>query len=308
MKRKSLLKPWVTESLANRIKIKDKLARLSNKGRINKEIYTRFRNLLTTQLRNAKANHFHSEFTKNDGNIKKTWEIINSSIKKTFRNKTIQLKENENNIRSDLVPNKFIDYFSNIASNLVSEVTPADRDALSYLKDRNLNSFFMVPIVSEEIVTGISSLKSSGSIFSISAAVLEDTKYIISKILSDIFNMCVTQGYFPDELKLGRITPIFKKGSRTVINNYRPVCNLSPFSKIFEKIVHNRMLDFIKRNNIFSSSQYGFRKDMGTETALIDFTDFIYQGLLKRHNVGSIFMDLSKAFDVMDLEANLLNF
>ena len=158
----------------------------------------------------------------------------------------------------------------------------------------------MVPIVSEEIVTGISSLKSSGSIFSISAAVLEDIKYIISKILSDIFNMCVTQGYFPDELKLGRITPIYKKGSRTVINNYRPVCNLSPFSKIFEKIVHNRMLDFIKRNNIFSSSQYGFRKDMGTETALIDFTDFIYQGLLKRHNVGSIFMDLSKAFDVMD--------
>ena len=60
------------------------------------------------------------------------------------------------------------------------------------------------------------------------------------------------------------------------------------------------MLDFIKRNNIFSFSQYGFRKDMGTETALIDFTDFVYQVVLKRHNVGSIFMDLSKAFHVMD--------
>ena len=60
------------------------------------------------------------------------------------------------------------------------------------------------------------------------------------------------------------------------------------------------MLDFIHKNNIFSGTQFGFRKEMGTETALVDFTDFIQQRLLKRHNVGSIFMDLSKAFDVMD--------
>ena len=60
------------------------------------------------------------------------------------------------------------------------------------------------------------------------------------------------------------------------------------------------MLEFINKNNIFSATQYGFRKEMGTETALVDFTDFIHQRLLKRHNVGSIFMDLSKAFDVMN--------
>ena len=300
MKQKSLLKPWVTVSLANRIKIRDKLARLANKGRINREHYTRFRNTLTAQLRNAKANYFNSEFTKYDGNIKKTWEIINSNIKKTYRNKTISLKDNDNLIKLDDVPNKFIDYFSNIASNLVSEIAPEERDASFYLKNRNLNSFFMIPIVSKEIENTINSLKSSSSIFSYSAAVLEETKSTFSNILSNIFNLCVAQGYFPEELKIGRITPIFKKGSKTLINNYRPVCNLSHFSKIFEKVIHNRMLDFINKNNILSSTQYGFRKGMGTETALIDFTDFIHQKLLKRHNVGSIFMDLSKAFDVMD--------
>ena len=260
MKIKSLLKPWVTETLANRIKIKDKLARLYNKGRLNKEIYTGFRNILNTQLRKAKANYFHSEFTKYEGNTKKTWEIINRNIKKSFRDKTINLKENENTIQLDAVPHKFIDYFSNIASQLVSEIAPSDRNAASYLKDRNINSFCMVPIVSKEVEIAISSLKSSGSIFSISAAVLEDTKHIISGILSNIFNLCVVQGYFPEELKLGRITPIHKKGSKTVINNYRPVCNLSPFSKIFERIVYNRMLEFINKNNVFSTTQYGFRR------------------------------------------------
>ena len=268
MKIKSLLKTWVTETLANRIKIKDKLAKLYNKGRLSKEIYTGFRNILNTQLRKAKANYFHSEFTKYQGNTKKTWEIINSNIKKSFRDKTINLKEDENTIQLDAVPNKFIDYFSNIASQLVSEIAPSDRNAESYLKDRNFNSFFMVPIVNKEVEIAISSLKSSGSIFSISAAVLEDTKHIISGILSNIFNLCVVQGYFPEELKLGRITPIHKKGSKTVINNYRPVCNLSPFSKIFERIVYNRMLEFINKNNVFSTTQYGFRKKNGSRDSI----------------------------------------
>ena len=300
IKTKSLLKPWVTDSLAKRIKIRDKLARKSNKGRIDKEIYTRFRNTLTTQLRTAKANYYHSEFSKHDGNIKKTWEIINCSIRRKIKDKTISLKENDKLIQSDTVPNKFIEYFSNIASNLVSEIPPSDRNVTSYLKQRSLNSFFMIPIVFKEIENAISSLKSSGSFFSISTSVLEETKEVLSTILANIFNLCVSEGYFPEELKIGRITPIHKKGSKTLINNYRPVCNLSPFSKIFERVIHNRMLEFINKNNIFSNTQYGFRKEMGTETALIDFTDFIHQGLLKRHNVGTIFMDLSKAFDVMD--------
>ena len=60
------------------------------------------------------------------------------------------------------------------------------------------------------------------------------------------------------------------------------------------------MLDFIGKNNIFSDSQYGFRKKKSAETALLDFTNYTYGGLTAKQNVGSIFMDLSKAFDVID--------
>ena len=60
----------------------------------------------------------------------------------------------------------------------------------------------MIPIVSKEVEDAISSLKSSGSIFSISASVLEEVKHVLSDILSNIFNLCVEQGYFPEELKL----------------------------------------------------------------------------------------------------------
>ena len=60
------------------------------------------------------------------------------------------------------------------------------------------------------------------------------------------------------------------------------------------------MIEFINKYNIFAETQYGFRKNKSTETALLDFTNYIYEGLTKKHNVGSVFMDLSKAFDVID--------
>ena len=59
------------------------------------------------------------------------------------------------------------------------------------------------------------------------------------------------------------------------------------------------MINYINKNGIISSSQYGFQANKSTESALIDLTDFIHQGLTKRFNVGAVFMDLSKAFDVM---------
>ncbi len=122
----------------------------------------------------------------------------------------------------------------------------------------------------------------------------------ISPILSKIINKCIQQGYFPHELKSGCITPIHKNGDKTSIKNYRPVCSLSSLSKIIEKVVYNRMMKFIDKNQILSSKQFGFRKKMGTETALANYIDYLVSGLKDRKYTVSIFMDLSKAFDVLN--------
>ena len=152
----------------------------------------------------------------------------------------------------------------------------------------------------QEIIDAINGLKSCNGINQISTTVLKEIDVELSHPLLHIYNLCIKEGYFPTELKLGCITPIFKKGDKYCISNYRPVCSLSPFSKIFERILYNRMLEFIGRNDIFSDTQYGFRKKKSAETALLDFTNYIYEGLSAKQNVGSIFMDLSKAFDVID--------
>ena len=122
----------------------------------------------------------------------------------------------------------------------------------------------------------------------------------ISNPLATIFNLCTEQGYFPDELKTGCITPVYKKGDKSDVSNYRPVCSLSPFSKIFECIIYSRMLKFIVKYELHSNTQFGFRANLGTESALSKFIDIVHKGLHLKHNVGAVFMDLSKAFDVMN--------
>merc|ERR1712055_954224 len=144
-------------------------------------------------------------------------------------------------------------------------------------------------------------MKNNGKgLYAISTTVIKSCKHIIEPVLSHIINLCIKDGYFPEELKIGCITPIFKNGNKELINNYRPVCSLSPFSKIIEKVVYNRMISFIDKNNIFSTTQFGFRKGMSTETALINYINGFHSGLNSKHYTISILMDLSKAFDLMD--------
>ena len=303
LKAKSVLKPWVNDVLIERIKIRDKLSILFNKGKIEKSIFTSFRNRLNGQLRSAKFNYFQSEFLKFQNNGKKTWSIINDNIGNCNKSRDFCLKDNDKVISGNSVPNFFMDYFSSISKNVESGTNLHLTNIRSYLgcKNEYTYSSFMTPIVISEVETAISQLKNSNTLLSISSAVLENVKSIISPHLTNIFNMCINQGYFPVELKVGRITPVFKRGCKYLVNNYRPICNLSPFSKILERLVFNRMMEFIEKSNILSSTQYGFRKGMGTDVALINFIKFIHNNLSNELNVGAIFMDLTKAFDLMDL-------
>ena len=248
LSKKAQSKPWVNQSLVNRIKIRDKLGKLSSKGRIDRNIYTRFRNLLTSQIRASKATYFNNQFDKCKSNIRKTWKIINNTTKKQKSNRQITIYENENKVSMVDVPNKFIDYFSNIANTLVSEIPPVEVSPESYLSNTNYSSFFMSPIVSKEVETAINNLKDNGSgVYKISTLVLKDVKSTISCSLSNIFNLCIKFGHFPDELKIGCITPVYKKGDKTNVSSYRPICSLSPFSKIFERIIYDRMIKFIDK-------------------------------------------------------------
>ena len=153
----------------------------------------------------------------------------------------------------------------------------------------------------KEVSDVINDLKDNGvGVHTISNSMLKYVSNELSPILAQIIDISINQGYFPTELKKGCITPIFKNGNKTVVSNYRPVCSLSPFSKIIEKVVYNKMIKFIDKYSILTKEQYGFRKNMGTDTALVNYIDSIINNLNNNKFTVSVFMDLSKAFDVLN--------
>ena len=107
-------------------------------------------------------------------------------------------------------------------------------------------------------------------------------------------------GIFPNCLKLAIVTPIFKSDDNKKFKNYRPISVLSCFSKVLERLMYNRLINYIDKNGILSKHQYGFRKNRSTEFAIIELIDKITKGIDEGKYTLGVFLDLSKAFDTLD--------
>ena len=107
-------------------------------------------------------------------------------------------------------------------------------------------------------------------------------------------------GKVPDQLKSALVTPVYKADDRTLFSNYRPISILPIFSKLLEKVVYTRLLNYLDKLCILSSNQYGFRKKHSTYMALIDLVDNVSQAIDDKKIGLGVFVDLSKAFDTVD--------
>jgi hypothetical protein len=96
------------------------------------------------------------------------------------------------------------------------------------------------------------------------------------------------------------VKPLYKKGCDTEVGNYRPVLLIMGFSKIIEKIIKKRLVSFPNNHGIISNTQHGFCKGKSTSTTVADFIERVYKSLdMKEISIG-IFLDLSKAFDLVN--------
>ena len=105
---------------------------------------------------------------------------------------------------------------------------------------------------------------------------------------------------FPEILKLSKVNPIFKEGDRSEVSNYRPISLIPIFSKIFERIVYDRLFNHMKKHNLFYKKQYGFQKNCSTEHAILELVKQITNSFNKNNYMLGVFIDLSKAFDTVD--------
>lgn len=116
--------------------------------------------------------------------------------------------------------------------------------------------------------------------------------------LCHIFNLAISTSTFPEVWKTSKICPIFKNGSKKLIENYRPVAILSAPAKLFEKLIHKFLMPQIDAYII--PEQHGFRKGRSTETNLMVFTDYVARSLDSGYQVDCSYNDFSKAFDTVN--------
>ena len=113
-------------------------------------------------------------------------------------------------------------------------------------------------------------------------------------------NLSFITGIVPKELKLAKVVPVFKSGANNEFTNYRPISVLCTLSKIYERLVYNRLINFLLKNDALYKYQFGFRDKHSTELALILLMDKITAAFDNNEFTVAVFLDLSKAFDMVN--------
>lgn len=269
----------------------------SNKAnkKLKKEIYKLKRETYSSQISGSK------------NKSKKVWNIIRSETSSASDPIISSIKHEDIVINNPLeIANAFNSYFVNITNAYSASVN--EKEALSYVEgnisnqDKNLLSFTFHTIDLIQLNNIVSQLKPSKSdkLGDTPTFIFKDFFHVLGPSLLELINTCLINGVFPEFMKLGKITPIHKKGDKQLLSNYRPISILHTMSKILEKAMYDQLYSYFEQNNLFSDKQFGFRKKKSTIEAVQQLLDNIFKAFENKETAISMHFDLAKAFDMVN--------
>ena len=309
---KRRFKPWITDRIFEKIDRKNKAFKKYMKCKdttVREQLNTEFKvlkNEITSLTRQSKKEYYNQYFTANTKNLQKIWkgikEIINIKSK-NFTHPTCIIENNKTITNPKEIADSFNKYYTSIADDILNKRKyVGNKLHTDYLLDPLETSIAIYDCDQVEIENIISSLnprKATGP-NSIPSDILLLLKKDISYPLSIIFNLSLSTGVHPDLLKIAKTIPIYKKGSKLMTGNYRPISLLSNLNKILEKLMFSRVYKFLDNHKCFYNLQFGFRSKHSTTHALIEITENIRKALDDNEYACGIFIDLQKAFDTVN--------
>jgi hypothetical protein len=308
-------KQWITKGIINSCKRKKYLYLLTrNNNDIQlKEYYMRYSKILSKVIKTAKMFHYNNQITHSTNKIKATWNIIkNETGGNNIKQDTVNVYNTDKEYNKSVNAEVLNKYFLTIAESISCKTAGNNKQIINHIKHllSYLSQIFNFPFTSivfhntstveiEKIIHTFP-WKNSCGYDEISMKVLKISAPFISSPLCHIINLSLNSGVFPPRLKHSIITPLHKKGDKNNVTNYRPTSLLTSFSKIFEKIISNRLITHFTSNNIFTNTQFGFRKKSSTDKAAYTLINDILSALNNKRIVGGIFFDSEKAFDCVN--------
>lgn len=295
-------KPYITAAIKESIKHRHKLQKLSVKWPLTYgALFKRYRNTLTSTIRQAKENYYKTRLQEYSGNASKTWNVINELLcRNKSQNPTSFLFNNRHVSNNHDIAECFNSQFNEAAARLTESTRETEASFRDFLPAPVPFSFYLRPTTITEISNIIKNMKcSSPGHDNIHSKVVKECVDEISPFLKHIINKSFQHGIFPNQLQISKIIPVYKKGIRTNPDNYRPISLLTTFSKIFEKVMVTRLLSYIDKHALLTDCQFGFRPGYSTELAVHRLCQTIYNTMDSNIYQLSVFCDLSKAFDTI---------
>ena len=253
---KSMKKPtWLSDQILTAIQERDRLKKELEKGRILKASFNAARNKVVRLIEKAKKEAVINEIENSKLNSRVLWKTLNSIFPTNARQLSrinSVTKDGTSYTSPEEISNIFNKHFISIADNIIDETTNSEPDLTSLVdfvrrnKDSNSAEFSIPTISDHEVLEIIKSLPSNVAtgLDGISSLLLKLIAPAIASSLAKVINCSIINSICPAQLKLARVTPIYKQGSKNDVDNYRPISVLSVFSKILEKHVCNHFITF----------------------------------------------------------------
>ena len=313
-KYKHSTKPWISKDILLSIKYRDKLHSKFKKAKSNSQKvklehdYNEYRSFLNKKIKMAKRNYDKEVFKKCKNDSKSIWKNINAILGKANNKKCIPTKINDENgislSKLEDITNAFNNYYVNVGPKLATQIGPPNTDYRKNLpKIQTQGSLFLRRTEEQEVINIIKFLKPKSSYGhdGISPKFLKKTYAGIIAPIVYIINLSLSTGTVPNAMKQAKVVPIYKNsGSKEIMKNYRPVSLLPVISKVLERIVYNRLFEYLVKHKLLHTSQYGFQPGLSTELAILELQDRLNSALNNKECCAGVFMDLSKAFDTLD--------
>ena len=311
------LAPLITINTKNRSNSLVKTnTHIKRKLNLRKRLLTTLKNRPTNDLRDrvSKLNfeirkHFSDTKIHNirkrirPNNSKSLWEAVKVAKDVNIPKLPSRMTFNNIEIANCDLPDYFAKFFKDKVADIVEEQQINDS---VYNGKRKICCSDLHFMTIDNIVEAVKSLKNKNSEGHdrIPQRILIDGIEILKYPLSYLFNQIYVDKKVPEQWLISKITPIFKKGSTSKIENYRPISNLCSASKIFEKLILQRIKKLDKFNNVdlTGKSQHGFKHKHSTKTAGLKLQSIIARALDGDNYALMATLDLSSAFDVVNVE------
>lgn len=302
------LNPFMSRALLRCRSKKQLLAKKlkSFPSQFNKDSYNNYRNVYNKTIRHAKVMHYRRQIKDAGKDSRKIWGVLKNTMgvsKKSNKIDDIEIDgiRYSNNVD---IANQLNFHFSSIGNRLTPDIPLTDKNFHDFLPQPFPRSFFLFPINALTMRDTIRSIKpkKTTDVNGISMYLLNIVADHISIPLTHIFNLSISSGVFPEGLKISKTIPIFKSGDPSNTDNYRGVSIVDQFSKPFERLISNKLLEYLEENNFFYNKQFGFRKGYSTNHAVLSVINFISKNLKEGKIVLGILLDIRKCFDMLNHE------